>query len=256
MLANISQTERHLLNPLFSGHRPSFLMDAVLEGHLGRALADERENPHAALLSYADVVIFGGDASHPSARELVGELPVDKAVMPSPGGWQELLSDVYGDRLIAVKRFAFSDRSLDPEHLGSLRKDLPYPYDLRRIDLELARVIAADSSLISEDHVRNFKSPQDFVKRGIGYCILHGDRVVSGASSYAICSHGIEVQVNTHPDYRQKGLATVVSATLVEHCLENGMAAHWDAGNQTSVRLAERLGYILDSEYQVLVRVK
>ena len=120
----------------------------------------------------------------------------------------------------------------------------------------MARQIDADSTLISEDHVRNFNSPEDFVGRGLGFCVLVGERIVSGASSYAICNQGIEVQVNTNPEYRQRGLATAVSAALIVYCLEHDIEARWDAGNPRSVKLAERLGYLASGSYEMLVRIE
>ncbi len=141
------------------------------------------------------------------------------------------------------------------EHLRALRETLPTGYTLRRIDLDLARQIADDPDLISPDHVRNFESPEDFVARGIGFCVLHDGRVVSGASSYAICNRGIEIQVNTHADHQKRGLATAVSAALLVYCLEHGREPNWDAANLTSARLAERLGYTPRGAYEMLLRI-
>lgn len=244
------------LAPLFTRHRPSFLIDAILEGHLGSALTDDEDTPSVAQLSYADIIVFGGDSGHPAALELVETLPVDKGILPAPGGWRDLLFSVHGERVISIERHAFSDHRLDITRLRWLEVQVPEGFQIRRIDLELARRIDTDSSLISEDHVHNFDSPEDFVARGIGFCILKGDRIVSGASSYAFCNRGIEVQVNTHPDFRQRGLATAVSAALLAHCLEHGVEVHWDAGNSTSVRLAEKLGYVPTDTYEMLVRIE
>jgi GNAT superfamily N-acetyltransferase len=209
-----------------------------------------------AQLAYADVIVFGGDPSHPVALELVKGLPVDKGILPAPGGWRDLLFRVHGEHLISIERHSFSGQQLDLSHLRSLEKQVPEGYQTRRIDLHLARLIDADSGLISEDHVRNFESPEDFVERGIGFCILKGSRIVSGASSYAVCNSGIEVQVNTHPDFRRKGLATAAAAALLMHCLEHEIEAHWDAGNPISEKLARKLGYIPSGTYEMLVRIE
>ena len=255
-IKHIQPENRGRLASLFVSHRPSFLIDAVLEGHLGSAVADDEHTPRVAQLAYADIIVFGGDPSHPVALELVKELPVDKGILPVPEEWRELLFQVHGENLLSIERHSFSGQKLDLGHLRSLEKGIPEGYHIRRIDLDLARVIDADSSLISEDHVHNFDSPEDFVERGIGFCVLRGDRIVSGASSYAICDSGIEVQVNTHTDFRRKGLATAVSAALLVHCLENGVEAHWDAGNPISVGLAKKLGYIPTGTYEMLVRIE
>jgi GNAT superfamily N-acetyltransferase len=254
-IRRIQPENRGNLASLFAEHRPSFLIDTVLEGHLGSAVADDERTPRVAQLAYADVIVLGGDPSHPMAQELVERLPVDKGIWPAPEGWRDLLFRVHGENLVPIERYSFSGHQLDLGHLRSLEKQIPEGYQNRRIDLHLARLIDADSSLISEDHVHNFASPEDFVKRGIGFCILKGGRIVSGASSYAICNSGIEVQVNTHPDFRRKGLATTVSAALLVYCLERGIEAHWDAGNAASAKLAKKLGYAPSGTYEMLVRI-
>ncbi len=251
----IKPKQRGALAPLFANHKPSMLISAVLEGHLGTALTDDETTPHVARLAYADVVIFGGDAHHPLARELVETAPMEKGILPSPGGWDELLQAIHGENIIAAERYAFSAEALDLERLRALRATLPAGYELRRIDLELARQIADNPDLISPDHVRNFESPEDFVARGIGFCILRDGCIVSGASSYAICNRGIEIQVNTHAEHQKRGLATAVSAALLVYCLEHGLEANWDAANLTSARLAERLGYTPRGAYEMLVRI-
>ncbi|MCP4545072.1 MAG: GNAT family N-acetyltransferase [bacterium] len=255
MAQTIAPTDRGILAPLFADHRPSFLIDAILEGHLGTAIADDSDAPNVARLAYADIIVLGGEATHPAAIELLMDLPVEKGILPAPGEWRNMLFRIHGERLIEVERFAFSDRDLNLKHLLRLRDDLKPGFQLRRMDNELARQIAADDSLISEDHVRNFDSPDDFVERGIGFCILKDGRIISGASSYAFCNSGIEVQVNTHEDYRKLGLATVAGAALLAHCLERGVAAHWDAGNPISAKLAEKLGYLPSGTYEMFVRI-
>ena len=129
-------------------------------------------------------------------------------------------------------------------------------YELRKIDLALAKRILEDPEQISEDHVRNFDSTDDFVKRGLGYVILDGDYIISGASSYAICNRGIEIQVNTNPAYRRQGLATIVSAALLIECLKTERLPHWDAGNPESAQLACKLGFTPNGTYLMTVRVE
>ena len=252
-IKHIAPHERGRLAPLFTGHKPSFLIDAVLQGYQGTAVADDEHTPRVARLILADVVTFGGDAARPLARKWVAEMPPRRAIWPAPGGWHKLLFAIHGERLIRMKRHTLSGAELNVEYLRSLAKEIPEGFRIERIGIELARQIVADSSLISKDHVTQFESPEDFVERGVGYVVLAGERIVSGVSSYAVCDRGIEIQVNTHPDFRGRGLATAVSARLLVHCLEAGLEAHWDAENAISVKLATRLGYISQGTYEMLV---
>jgi GNAT superfamily N-acetyltransferase len=253
MLTQIEPRKRKRLAGFFANHRPSFIIDCVLEGHLGTTIADDEKEPTVVQLAFADVVVLAGDSGHPVALELVKRLPENKIILPSPPGWSDLLAQVHGNGLKKLRRFAFSGKVLDLDHLRPLAGNLPEGYRIERIDIELARRIYADPSIISEDHVRNFNSPECFVERGIGFCALRRDRIVCGASSYAFCDKGIEVQVNTHPDFRGRGLATAVSAALLTYCLDHGIEPHWDTGNEISLRLAEKLGYVQTNSYEVLL---
>ena len=72
---------------------------------------------------------------------------------------------------------------------------------------------------------------------------------VAGASSYYVYPGGIEIQIDTHQDYRRRGLATTAAAGLILACLDRGLYPSWDAANLSSVALAEKLGYQFDHEY-------
>ena len=252
-LHKIKKQNLHLLKPLFDKNKPNFLIDTVLEGHMGSAFSDNKTKPSAARLEYADVVILGGNPNHPTAKQVIADLPKEKGIIAPPDGWPQLLKDLYQDKLISVTRQSFSNEDLELNHLNRLQESLPEGFIIKRINIELAQQIYNDKNLISEDHVHNFDSPQDFIERGIGFCVLHNERIVAGASSYAICNKGIAVQVNSHPDFRGKGLATAVSATLLAHCLKQNIIPEWDAGNEISVKLAKKLGYTPTDTYEVFV---
>ena len=61
----------------------------------------------------------------------------------------------------------------------------------------------------------------------------------------------MEVEVGTRKDYRRQGLALACSAAFLLECLDRGIYPNWDAANEQSVGLAEKLGYVFHREYQV-----
>ena len=79
--------------------------------------------------------------------------------------------------------------------------------------------------------------------------------MAGAAFSSLVCSRGIEVSIFIEPEYRRKGLATVLGASLVRYCVENNADANWDAANPESCQLAERLGYVPVREYDAWVTV-
>ena len=72
--------------------------------------------------------------------------------------------------------------------------------------------------------------------------------------SSSLCREGINIGVETHPDFRNKGIATAVGAKLLAHCIEHDNYPHWSASyeNVTSIYLAEKLGYVRDAVYEIL----
>lgn len=239
----LDRSERGVLASMFDKKRAGFLVDTVLEGHAGTAMVDDKKAPNVAMLSYADVVVFHGDAEHPKARALAELLPEERAVLPSSEAWHSLLAEVWGQRYVPIERFAFTHEQLDEAHLRDLASAVPEGYTIHPIDLATATTIATDPDLISPDHVRNFGTPQDFMDRGFGFCATKDGAIVAGASTYAVCSKGIEIQVNTQEAHRGRGLATVLSARLILEAWKRGLTAPWDAANEASAALAVKLGY-------------
>ena len=92
------------------------------------------------------------------------------------------------------------------------------------------------------------KPNREFYESAIDVILREG-RIVSGASSYSRYLEGIEVEVDTVKEERQKGLARVCCATLILQCLSEGLYPSWDAHNPISVHLAETLGYEFSHEY-------
>jgi predicted GNAT family acetyltransferase len=102
---------------------------------------------------------------------------------------------------------------------------------------------------VTRDFVSSFESKEKFLEWGRGVVILKNGRIVSGASSYTSYRGGIEIEVDTVPEERRKGLATICCSALILNCLEEGLYPSWDAHDMNSVHLAEKLGYELSHEY-------
>jgi len=131
--------------------------------------------------------------------------------------------------------------SLSQNHLDKLVQALPSDFELREIDTALAERLQVD--LGNQYFFENFNSIGDFLERGIGYCVVHESKVVSAATSMAMCLGAIDIEIETAPEYRGIGLGTAVGAKLLSHCLANHIEPKWIASNVESEKLALRLGY-------------
>jgi L-amino acid N-acyltransferase YncA len=94
-----------------------------------------------------------------------------------------------------------------------------------------------------------FDSAADFLERGIGFCVQDAGVTVGAAYSSLVCSTAIEVSVFVEQQRRKQGMATALSAALLLECLARGLHPNWDAANEASCRLAEKLGYVSTGSY-------
>jgi hypothetical protein len=253
MIRDIPAPDRAAIAPLFSSHRHlRVLVDAILQGHCGTAVAGPGPRAEVAQLAVGPFIFFGGDPIQPAARTLVGRLSGERIIVSAGGGWREAILRAHGERAGIEKRLAFSSANLDLAHLRPLTARIPEGFQIERLTVDLARRIRAevDPDLLLPEI---FASPSDFVARGVGFCAVTAGHIVCAATSAFICDGAIEIQINTNSAYRSLGLATAVAANLLVHCLERGIDPHWDTGDPASERVAEKLGYLPESAYEWLL---
>jgi len=249
-VVEIEVAERDVLAPLFlENKRDTVLVRSVLEGHFGSARADSLSRPSVARLDSGSFTILGGDPTSPAVPALLGDAPIFY-VTPESVRWEAALRDVLGDRMGKCRFTEFTWGSLDNAQLAQLSRSLAPPFTLKRVDVGLAKRLGSDTG--NEYFYENFHSVEDFIDRGIGYCVLHEGRVASAATSMARCHRAIDIEIETVSGLRRSGLAAVAGARLVLHCLENDIEPHWLAANPASEGLALKLGYTRSETYETL----
>ncbi len=245
MLVELPPSAREALRPLFGGF-PGLhgCLDAVLEGAMGAARADHAVRPAVALI-HLDFYLLAGDPNAAAAEEAVRSLRAPVSIVTSSADWQPLFRRVWGDALQTRTRVAFRPGAWQPLRLRGFIEALRDGFALRR-------VTAADAGRFAEladSLVYNFSSLEDFIDRGVGFGIEHEGRFVSGCSSFAISSRKLEFEIQTHPDFRRRGLACATAAAMIEHCLDRGLEPCWDAHNDMSAALATKLGFVEPAPY-------
>ncbi|MDX8046280.1 GNAT family N-acetyltransferase [Gracilibacillus sp. S3-1-1] len=236
------------LKTMFEGFDSTIIL-SCLQGHMGTAWVNDLENPTVAQITVGIFSFYAGNSHATEAEELLDNLPEDILVIVKDDEWKKRLETIHKGAYDKFSRYKFRKKAsdLNTSYLETLLLKLPEEYELKRIDT----TIANDPSLheISEDFTCQFDSIEDYLDRGSGFAILHHGQVVCGASSFSIYDDGIEIEVGTHPNYRRKGLALVVSSALILDCLSKGMYPSWDGANPESAKLAKRLGYVYEKAY-------
>ena len=241
MIYELNVKERSIIEPLFKEHkRDKVLINSVLEGYFGSAYVDSKGQPTIARLDAGSVTMLGGNPKSPHVKDILKHKPIHY-VTPENYDWKQILQEEYNDKILLIHFVDFSSQSLNRSHLEKLIKNIPPDFELKRLDTQLAAQLLSDME--NEYFFENFRSIEDFLKRGIGYCILHNGKIVSAATSMAMCKGAIDIEIETSIGFQGKGLGTIVGAKLVLYCLENNIEPKWLAANSESEKLALKLGY-------------
>jgi RimJ/RimL family protein N-acetyltransferase len=245
MLAEIPPTNRDSLRPLFAGF-PGLhgIVDAALEGTMGTLRADDTTRPSVAIIQL-DFYLLAGDPHAQSAEDVVRELSVPSSVVASNEDWEPLLHSIRNGELRTRTRVAFQPGRWDRARLRKFQEALRAGFKVTRV----TATNAARFAEMEESLVYNFASLEEFVDQGVGFGVEHGGRFVSGCSSFAISSRSVEFEIDTHADFRGRGLGAACAAAMIEYCLAHDLEPCWDAHNDISARLATKLGFVEPAPY-------
>lgn len=220
------------------------LISACLEGHMGRGVLGDGWG----LLLAGDFAFLAGAPAVEALQWLSDNKP-GYLILSGSAEWLRLAA---GFRTACSStRYAFeSEPAWNVEQLQKYAATLPEGITLAAMNESLFAKCRQIGELY--DLCSAFSDINDFNAHGAGILAVHDGHPVAGASAYAWDSRGIEVEIDTLPDYRRQGLATACGAALVLTCMEKGLRVHWDAANETSLRLARRLGFGEPTPYEVM----
>ena len=71
--------------------------------------------------------------------------------------------------------------------MRQLKTKLPAGFQVKKLDLHLTRQLTTDKkNSFASHHGMNFHTPEDFIERGFGYCIMHQGNIVCVASTFTV----------------------------------------------------------------------
>jgi len=228
--------------------RVDISIDCVLEDQMGEAFVDDVADPKAFKIQIGPFVYLAGAPAEDRGQAVLSSVQPYAMIMAAAPGWREALKKIFGDHMTLYPRYQFSTGSLQVERLNALEQASPWKEQVERMDVTIAQAISARPGPWD---ISDFESPEDFYARGIGYCLRQDGQVVAAAYSSLVCSYGIEISIYVDEPYRRQGVATALSCALLKWCLANNMDPHWDAANEESKKLAEKLGYVYTGSYSM-----
>lgn len=241
MIYELKDTSK--VEALFSGWEET-LIYSCLQGVMGKVFVTSLDRPESAMTFVGCFAFYAGVPD----RELVMDKPDGFVIMvPQDDGWAQVIEDCFPDARKVTRYAIRKDTVFDKERLAEMAARLPEGYELKRIDSDIYDICLEDP--VTADFVSAFGSKEKYLELGRGMVILKDGKFVSGASSYTRYKEGIEIEVDTIPSERRKGLASVVCSALILACLEEGLYPSWDAHDMNSVQLSGKFGYEFDHEY-------
>ncbi|NRP21009.1 hypothetical protein LPJGGPFB_04268 [Ensifer adhaerens] len=231
-----------LLNTLSTQH---VAVAAVLDGTLtGDIWIDDRVDPAVALLANGDAFYLAGDPGRGSGSfaDLGREIPA-WAYLFVDDPWVGLLDRVWSNAFARPHpriRFGLA-YGRQPEAAG-----LPEGFRLAPIDRALVEAAPGNVDTVT-DLFEDWPSADDFLQKGVGFCILHDGDIVSHCATDSVSGDRCELGVGTEPDFRRLGLGGIAAAATISECVKRGIHGiewHTHASNKGSIAIARNAGLV------------
>lgn len=250
MIFHIDHAAGGLVRPLFSSNKHDRVMiDCVLDGHGGSIMADSKTAPSVARLDSGSFTMFGGDPLSSACMELIHSAPVS-FVTPENEIWQRLLQEAFSGRYSLLPFVEYKADCINIAHLKNMITAIPADYELQMINKALAARV--EEEIGNPYFYEHFSDIDDFLQRGVGYCMVYRGEIVSAATTMAASAKAVDIEIETVEQHRRKGLGSIVGAKLVLHCLRQDIDPKWLAANEDSARLAARLGFQRGGSYTTM----
>lgn len=211
-----------------------------LKAKLGQFYTNEDET--AILYEQGDFLFLAGRADMALLADYRDICEPDYRILISEEvSWQACLSSC--PALSTFTRYAFKDEAdFDDKVLKNIVEQLSKQLVIEAINSKTYQELAQEEW--SQDLQGNFATFKDFQEAGaFGFVIRKGEEIVAGVSTALVYQKAIEIEIATKPAYQQQGLAAVLGTKMILESLQRSVFPLWDAHNEASKKIAEKLGY-------------
>jgi RimJ/RimL family protein N-acetyltransferase len=229
-------------------------VESIMAGAMEAKMIVDTEERRAAMTWAGHRLYLAGEVSGDLAEPLAGFVKTHKRFVayPSPEaleGAERLLSG-YG-----VER----KRRLYYEGDPTARRWVVNPpdrYVVERITEEILGRALVHADWVREEMCSERTSVEEFLAKSFGFAAIRCGEFACWCMSEYNLGDRCEVGIETAPEHRRRGLATLVSSVMFRHAADVGIRRvgwHCWADNVPSVATAERLGLSRVAEYTTLV---
>lgn len=258
MLYELEPVDFYRVKKIFKELSNRSAIFSIIEGNYpGRVFVDDIKNPGGAFIwndwrySYVEMC---GEAN--GFIEDVVEL-LDGKLLPGAKDSKDPTLVIYGaspeitEKItlglekwlpLKLKRSTFSFNPFLFNKASLLNSEIPSGFELMEID---RTIIKSFGDELLRPLKSSWRSIDEFLRKGLGFCVAKKNKVISLCFSCFAGNSHIEMSVDTSPEYRNLGLATVAASNFLQKCIEKGLTPGWECWekNGPSNALAKKLGF-------------
>jgi|WetSurMetagenome_2_1015567.scaffolds.fasta_scaffold228347_2 hypothetical protein len=237
---------------------------SVVEQHVdGKVYADNIANPKAFYVIHPyGMSLLYGDVSDDFLQSELKDYLLGCNGLRKASEWLQIFPPELENRIdkIIGTRLHTSDSDKNRDNSGDAvvkHKRINFKFNLQkfeqfrcRTDLNEYSFCDVDITLYNETNgsvVPNkfWNNASEFALQGVGFSLMVEDQAVAIAFSSFMHDEMLELGMETKSECRRRGFASIVSAKLIDYCLERGLEPVWSCrqGNHGSYNLAIKLGF-------------
>ena len=216
---------------------------SVLDGKLGEAYVNDLENPSLAFLLVSTYCFINGNVENEKLKEVMDKYNLTEYTVIPGNNLKKQFYEIYGKDIYKRNRYSIKKNpKFDFSKLIENINKLSNEFVLEEIDSFCENKIKKENLL---------SITKNYEEDGLGVVCMNNSEIIGICSSNIVYKDGIEVNIEVKEKFQRRGIALAMASKLILMCLERNKKISWDAYDLNSVALAEKLGFELDSPYEI-----
>jgi len=266
MVFRLPYGDYNILLDILANLRYNLVVDSVVDGNTPAwVYCDSQTSPKAALVwNRQDALLVAGSTGDGKLISNLAQVIKNEIVLDAHKRQIPHLSLHFNPQTWSAKVGRLLD-GFEPQIVKRRFYSATRPkFDWQAHLPKNARIEPIDRSILQgnrlENHegllgwVRSFwPSEEHFLENGFGYCLVNDGEIASWCLTVYASGDHYELAVETIPEFRGRGYATLVAGACVERCIKDGFAPHWhsDETNRSSIAVAQKVGFDKPMGYSV-----
>lgn len=265
MIFELEKKEYAKVRSLFRELNYQLSIAAVIEGSSpGRIFVDNSQRPNSAFICSVEGYYLAGDPHIDEfnqglcdyilntilAGDTVRENDNDIVLCIHPEEWKTTFEVIFPTRPpLQLPRLYYTCTKVKV----NWQNKIPTGFSIHQLDPKLLE----QKDMEIPDHIPswmriNWGSMNAFWRQGFGFCMVGNNEIVSWSLTDCVSGSFCEIGIQTKPEYRRRGLATLTAAATVDYALKHGYSQvgwHTNIENYGSIGVAENVGFTKARDY-------